>query len=75
MSTVASPAIGARFTSHATGRLWRTFSIGPTGAIGLTGEFYGPDCEHRAYVTGAELAADYDPAPLTREAGAALPHT
>lgn len=61
--TLAAPAVGSRYLSHVTGRRWHVSSIGPTGVIALTEEFYGPDCEHRSYVTGAELAAEYDPAP------------
>lgn len=65
MSTLtapATPAVGSQFTSHATGRTWHVSSVGDSGIIGLTEEYYGPNCERRSYVTGEELAADYDPA-------------
>jgi hypothetical protein len=61
--TLAVPAIGSRYTSHATGRPCHVSSVGATGTIGLTEGLYGPDWERRSYVTLADLAADYDPAP------------
>lgn len=62
LTAPAAPALGSRFTSHATGRTWHVSSVGDTGVIGLTEEYYGADCERRSYMTGDELAADYDPA-------------
>jgi hypothetical protein len=60
--TLAAPAVGTRYTSHATGRPWHVDHVSAEGVVCLKEEFYGPECDRRDYVTGAELAADYDPA-------------
>lgn len=61
--TLAKPTLGARYRRHTTGRVWHVRSLSESGLIGLTEEFYGPECEVRGYVTADELAADYQPTP------------
>lgn len=61
--TLARPALGARYRRHTTGRVWHVRCLSESGLIGLTEDFYGPDCEVRGYVTAEELALDYQASP------------
>lgn len=60
-TTIAKPVLGARYRRNSTGRVWHVRCLNDSGLIGLTEDFYGPDCEVRGYVTRDELAADYAP--------------
>jgi hypothetical protein len=61
-TTLAAPAVGARYRRLSTGRVWHVRCLAESGLIGLTEEFYGPECDVRGYVTAEELAAEYTPA-------------
>lgn len=60
--TLEAPALGGRYRKLSTGRVWHIHALHTPGVIGLTEEFYGPDCEVRGYVSPDELASDYAPA-------------
>lgn len=62
-AAVPAPTVGARYTNHSAGRPWHVDHVSSAGVVCLKEDFYGPECERRDYLTGAELASDYDPAP------------
>lgn len=56
-----TPAVGARYRKHSTGRTWHILKVCDSGLISLGEEYYGADCERRVYLTDDEQAAGYDP--------------
>ncbi|MBG0738656.1 hypothetical protein IV500_04375 [Paeniglutamicibacter antarcticus] len=55
-----TPAVGARYRRHSTGRIWHVTRICDSGLIALTEDFYG--CEARDYVSLTDFADAYEPA-------------